>query len=124
MGLVDSGFAGMRPWTRNECARLLGETGEHLNDGTGGSEAEKIYRMLATEFRSELENAGGYDHARAQVESVYARMTQVSRQALTDGNHFGQTAKPVVEPHAERTVDVQRQRRADQHVPHQSRLAV
>src|SRR5215475_9076132 len=25
MGLIDSGFAGMRPWTRNECARLLGE---------------------------------------------------------------------------------------------------
>jgi hypothetical protein len=91
MGLIDSGFAGMRPWTRNECARLLGETAEHINDGIGGSEAEKISRMLATEFRSELENAGGYDHARAQVESVYARMTQVSGQALTDGNHFGQT---------------------------------
>src|SRR6266513_1833102 len=46
MGLIDSGFAGMRPWTRNECARLLGEATEHISEGTGGSEAESIYRVL------------------------------------------------------------------------------
>lgn len=91
MGLIDSGFAGMRPWTRNECARLLGEASEHINDGTGGPEAEKIYQLLETEFRGEFENAGGYDHPRAQVESVYARVNNVSSQPLTDGNHFGQT---------------------------------
>src|SRR5207302_3532535 len=72
MGLIDSGFAGMRPWTRNECARLLGEAGEHLDDGTGGPEAEKIYQLLESEFRSELEGVGG-ERPRAQVESVYAR---------------------------------------------------
>jgi hypothetical protein len=91
MGLIDSGFAGMRPWTRNEWARLLGEAGEHINEGIGGSEAEKIYHLLETEFRSELESAGGGDHPRASVESVYARVTNVSGQPLTDGNHFGQT---------------------------------
>lgn len=91
MGLIDSGFAGMRPWTRNECARLLVEVGEHTSQGTGGLEAEKIYRLLETEFRSELENEGGYDHPRAQVESVYARVTDISGQPLTDGNYFGQT---------------------------------
>jgi hypothetical protein len=91
MGLIDSGFAGMRPWTRNECARLLGEAGEHINDGVGGSEAEKIYRVLETEFRGELERAGGEDRPRAQIESVYARVTNISGPPLTDGNHFGQT---------------------------------
>ena len=30
MGLIDSGFVGMRPWTRNECVRLLDEAGGHL----------------------------------------------------------------------------------------------
>ena len=90
MGLIDSGFAGMRPWTRNECARLLGEAGEHLDDGTGGPEAEKIYQLLESEFRSELEGVGG-ERPRAQVESVYARVTNISGQPLTDGNHFGQT---------------------------------
>lgn len=91
MGLIDSGFAGMKPWTRNECARLLGEAGEHVGEGKGGAEAEKLYRLLSTEFSSELENAGGYDRPRAQVESVYARFTNVSGQPLTDGNYFGQT---------------------------------
>lgn len=91
MGLIDSGFAGMRPWTRNECARLLGEASEHISEGIGGPEAEKIYQILEKEFRGELEGAGGYDHPRAQVESVYARVTNISGQPLTDGNYFGQT---------------------------------
>lgn len=90
MGLIDSGFAGMRPWTRNECARLLGEAGEHIGEGVGGAEAEKLYRLLETEFHSELEGTSG-DHPRAQVESVYVRFTNISGQPLTDGNHFGQT---------------------------------
>jgi hypothetical protein len=91
MGLIDSGFAGMRPWTRNECARLLGEVGEHMDEGMDGSEAEKIYRMLETEFRGELEGAGSGGRPRAELESVYARVTNISGQPLTDGNHFGQT---------------------------------
>src|SRR5205807_8010210 len=91
LGYIDSGFAGMKPWTRNECVRLLGEAGEHIGEGTGGSEAEKLYHLLETEFRSELESAGGDDHPRAKVESVYVRVTNFSGQPLTDGNYFGQT---------------------------------
>jgi hypothetical protein len=91
MGLIDSGFAGMRPWTRNECARLLGEAGEHINEGIGGSEAEKIYHLLETEFRSELEGADRERRVRGGVESIYSRVTNISGQPLTDGNYFGQT---------------------------------
>ncbi len=91
MGLIDSGFSGMRPWTRNECVRLLGEAGEHINEGIGGSEAEKIYHLLETEFRGEMEDAGGNAQPRARVESIYAGFTDISGQPLTDGNHFGQT---------------------------------
>src|SRR6266404_4377944 len=36
MGLIDSGFAGMKPWTRNECVRLLNEAGDKVNAGLGG----------------------------------------------------------------------------------------
>ncbi|HWY43211.1 MAG TPA: capsule assembly Wzi family protein [Candidatus Sulfotelmatobacter sp.] len=91
MGLIKSAFEGMKPWTRNECIRLLGEAGERVNAGMGGPEAEKIYQLLETEFSNELENAGGEDRVHAKVESVYARVTNVSGQPLTDGNHFGQT---------------------------------
>jgi hypothetical protein len=91
MGLIDSGFAGMRPWTRNECARLLGEAGEHLNDGTGGPEAEKTFQLLESEFRDELEGFEGRGFFRGRLESIYTRTTGISGQPLTDGYHFGQT---------------------------------
>jgi len=92
MGLIDSGFAGMKPWTRNECVRLLQEASESVDgEGRGGPEAEKIYRLLETEFRDELEGSGGNGRFRGRVESVYARVTAVSGEPLTDGNHFGQT---------------------------------
>lgn len=91
MGLIKSAFEGMKPWTRNECVRLLSEAGENINEGIGGAEAEKIYQLLETEFRGELESADGEDRVHAKIESVYARVTNISGQPLTDGNHFGQT---------------------------------
>jgi hypothetical protein len=92
MGLIDSAFAGMKPWTRNECVRLLQEASESVDGGgRGGPEAEKIYRLLETEFREELEGKGGDGRIRGRVESVYARVTAISGEPLTDGNHFGQT---------------------------------
>ncbi len=92
MGLIESGFAGMKPWTRNECVRLLQEASELVEvEGRGGPEAEKIYRLLETEFRDELEGKGSEGRFRGRVESVYARVTAISGEPLTDGNHFGQT---------------------------------
>jgi membrane-associated phospholipid phosphatase len=92
MGLIDSGFAGMKPWTRNECFRLLQEASEMVvGGGRGGPEAEKIYRVLETEFRDEIEGRGGDGRFRGRIESVYARVTGISGQPITDGNHFGQT---------------------------------
>ena len=92
LGVIDSGFAGMRPWTRGECARLLNEAAPHVEEeGKGGPEAERTYRMLETEFREEIEGRAGEGHFRGRVESVYARVTTISGEPLTDGNHFGQT---------------------------------
>src|SRR6266446_3342121 len=92
MDLINSAFEGMKPWTRNECVRLLQEASESVDEeGRGGPEAEKIYRLLETEFRDEIEGRGGNGRFRGRVESVYARVTAVSGEPLTDGNHFGQT---------------------------------
>src|SRR5207248_6707653 len=65
MGLIDSGFAGMKPWTRNECVRLLDEAGDHVESGTGGAEAERIYRLLEREFSGDRERIGSGGRARA-----------------------------------------------------------
>src|SRR5229473_5566275 len=44
MGLINSAFEGMKPWTRNECVRIVNEAGERIEDGgAASSEAAKIY---------------------------------------------------------------------------------
>jgi membrane-associated phospholipid phosphatase len=92
MGLIQSAFEGMKPWTRNECVRLLHEASELVEvEGQGGPEADKIYRLLETEFRDELEGKSGDGQFRGRIESVYARATGISGEPLTEGNHFGQT---------------------------------
>src|SRR5207249_2397618 len=53
--------------------------------------AENAYRLLETEFRGELEGRGEDGRFRGGIESVYARVTEISGKPLTDGNHFGQT---------------------------------
>ncbi len=91
MGYVNSGMFGMRPWTRLECARLLNESEiHHIEDGSS-SEAAKMYVQLSKEFAGELRMMGEGDNRSVQVESVYARVTGISGQPLTDGYHFGST---------------------------------
>lgn len=87
LGVVNSNFAGLRPWTRQECARLL-EEGEGEIDEFSGDEGSRLYKALAREFAPEL---NGTLENYAAIDSVYARATNISGTPLTDGYHFGQT---------------------------------
>jgi membrane-associated phospholipid phosphatase len=93
LGAIDSAFASLRPWTRRECARALGEADNYLGDPSGGdTEAGQLYQRLASEFRDELDDSDGRNlHFR--VESVYTRVTGISGPPLGEGLHydFGQT---------------------------------
>src|SRR5216684_4223537 len=91
MGLIDSGFAGMRPWTRRECARLLNEASDRIDGGP--AEAQRTYQLLETEFKEELEGASTGSPFRGRLESVYTRSTEIAGEllSLTDGYTFGQT---------------------------------
>src|SRR6266481_6380825 len=91
MGYVNSGMFGMRPWTRLECARLLTESETHHLGDASSSEAARMYVQLSKEFAGELRKMGEGDNRSVQVESVYARVTGISGQPLTDGFHFGET---------------------------------
>src|SRR5229473_985741 len=94
MGLIDSGFAGMKPWTRNECVRIVNEAGERIGDGgVASSEAAKIYGALTREFSQDIELLEGGNNRRVQVESVYTRFTGISGKPLSEGYQydFGQT---------------------------------
>src|SRR6266480_357427 len=91
MGMIDSGFSGVRPWTRSECARLLTEASNRIDGGP--AEAQKTYQLVETEFSEELEGAGTGSPFRGRLESVYTRSTEIAREplSLTDGFTFGQT---------------------------------
>ncbi len=59
-GYMHSGYAGMRPWTRMECARLVEEISEKLSDeGESNPEAQKMYDALAEEFSDETRRLDG-----------------------------------------------------------------
>jgi hypothetical protein len=92
LGYMHSGYEGMRPWTRMECARLVEEISEKLSDeGESNPEAQKLYDALAEEFSDETLRRDGAANVGASVDSIYTRSTEISGTPLRDGYHFGQT---------------------------------
>jgi hypothetical protein len=92
LGVIDSGFAGMRPWTRRECARLLSQADERSTDADEPNpEVQELLSTLAREFRSETEGAHGGNEGGFRLESLYSRTEHISGMPLTDGYTFGQT---------------------------------
>ena len=90
LGLVQTGFLGLRPWTRMECTRLVVEADE-LSGGELPSEAKSLYRDLKTEFAPELERIDGRKSSAAQIESVYSRFTGIAVEPVNDSYHFAQS---------------------------------
>ena len=92
LGLVDSGFAAMRPWTRLECRRLLNEASDAWSAGDHENpEAATLIAALQREFRAETEEAGGDGRATFRMESLYSRTEHISGMPLSDGYDFAQT---------------------------------
>ena len=92
LGYIHSGIAGMRPWTRMECARQVGEAADRIDeDEPQQDDGVRIYRELLREFSHEVELLGGGDNAELRLESAYTRVTGIAGKPLTDGYHFGQT---------------------------------
>jgi Capsule assembly protein Wzi/PAP2 superfamily len=89
MGLIDSAFMGMRPWTRGECKRLVNEAQDRAETFGGQNEqAARLIELLQKEFVPENQ---GDPSAAFRVESIYSRTEYISGQPLTDGYHFGET---------------------------------
>jgi Capsule assembly protein Wzi/PAP2 superfamily len=89
LGVVLSGFSGLRPWTRQECARLLEEASSSVDAiDPSADEGSRLYTALSREFAPELEGA---QTEYVALDSVYAGVTGISGKPLTDGYHFAQT---------------------------------
>jgi membrane-associated phospholipid phosphatase len=91
LGYLETASLGLRPWTRLECARLLGEASERKVDTDTPAEDQHLYDALAQEFKHESDQMSGERHSDVQLESLYARGTEISGTPLTDNFHFGQT---------------------------------
>jgi hypothetical protein len=91
LGYVKTASLGIRPWTRLECDRLLGEAHDEHPDADGPEEIRQIYTALSEEFAHDSDLMSGERNRSAQVESVYFRSVAISGKPITDNQHFGQT---------------------------------
>jgi hypothetical protein len=71
-----------------ECARLVNESGERLQDTGSNAEAARLYEAADQEFPAELALLGGGSNRAAHLESVYT-VHEHLWPPLTDGYHFG-----------------------------------
>jgi membrane-associated phospholipid phosphatase len=92
LGYIHTAIMGIKPWTRMECARLIEEAGEELQENQVlNQEAVDLRARLQKEFAYELGLLNGGRNLTANVDSVYTRAVSISGPPLTDGFHFGQT---------------------------------
>lgn len=94
LGYIQSQFMDMRPWTRQECAKMVEEAGERVTAATNVTdEVNDLYTILSREFATDSERIGGSssEETSARVESAYTRVTGITGTPLNDSYHFGQT---------------------------------
>jgi len=92
LGAVHLQFAGLRPWTRIQCAQLVMEAErDPIKADVKAQEAESLTGLLRQEFTEEIHLLEGTPERQARVESFYSRALEVSGTPLRDGFHFGQT---------------------------------
>ena len=98
-GYIQTAFAGLRPWTRMESARLVSEAQEqqidHQNvvdsDRAVDEQMDGLIKELAGEFALELRQRDGKCNRQAAIDSIDWRSRAISGTPLTDGYHFAQT---------------------------------
>jgi len=94
LGYIRTAIMGQKPWTRIECARLIEEADENLEqEGPSGNRegADGLEAKLQREFAYELGLLDGGRNFAANVDSVYARAVSISGPDLSNSFHFGQT---------------------------------
>ena len=94
-GYVQTEFAGLRPWTRMEVARLIGEAQDRQGDLDSqegvDEQMNSLVKALAREFADELRQRDGECNRQATIDSIYSRSSVIAGPPITDGYHFAQT---------------------------------
>ena len=98
-GYIQTAFAGLRPWTRMESARLVAEAQEQQEDRQNVVDSNEavdeqmgvLIKDLAGEFALELRQRDGECNRQAAIDSIDWRSTAIAGTPVTDGYHFAQT---------------------------------
>jgi hypothetical protein len=94
LGLVDTMYLGMRPWTRASVSRMLEQAAVHIENGDKGSgegEGEEIYEAVMHFLNADIEGPCGAHQGMAHIESVYNVDRGISGTPLRDSYHLGST---------------------------------
>jgi membrane-associated phospholipid phosphatase len=92
LGYLPTLVQAIRPMARMECARLTLEAQEEAGyPEVSNNESARAIAALRTEFAVELAKLEGAANVGIELQSVYARATQISGRPLRDSFHFAQT---------------------------------
>ncbi len=92
LGTINKQFVGLRPWTRIQCAQLVLDADENMeNAEVTAGESVALFAALQQEFSAEVNVLNGGLARQAGVESVYTRSMGITGTPLRDGYNFGQT---------------------------------
>jgi membrane-associated phospholipid phosphatase len=93
-GYVSDRVGSIRPWSRLECARVLAEVHQRLEDEAEAPDASigGLLHDLDAEFERETELRNGITpNVNVELESLYSRYTGISGRPLRDSFHVAQT---------------------------------
>ncbi len=91
LGYLPKYVQAIRPLARLECARLTLQAQENTGYPELTNESTKVVGELRREFAIELANLEGASNVGTQLESAYARATEIMGMPLRDSFHFAQT---------------------------------
>jgi hypothetical protein len=92
LGYAPTAIAGLRPWTRLECARLIEEAEDPDSPaGPATGEASQILSSLHDEFAPEIGMLEGESNRQLKLDSVYMRSMTIGGKPIEDSYHLGQT---------------------------------
>ncbi|HEY6351178.1 MAG TPA: capsule assembly Wzi family protein [Candidatus Angelobacter sp.] len=86
LGYIQTQFEGLKPWTRRECIRQIEEAEYFAQDLPPDSIVAQTINALKGEFSRDNQHFRS-----AQIDSIYARYTDISGPPINNSYHFGQT---------------------------------
>ena len=93
LGYIPSEIIAVRPWARQEGARLVLEAQQNIREDQLEPDAvlRSTLAKLREEFAFELQALEGHSNVGAQFESAYVRFTSIAGRPLRDSFDFAQT---------------------------------